>query len=114
LRDDAEIEPVDGRGRLTVDGGVKILQGLGEALLAKRDQAEKMQGFCMVWGELERLPVGRFGLCQAIGLLMDASLFEPGFDRRRGTLVRYSSFGFLTASLGSIHDASTAAGRERS
>jgi hypothetical protein len=73
-----------------------------------------MQGFCMVWGELERLPVGRFGLCQAIGLLMDASLFEPGFDRRRGTLVRYSSFGFLTASLGSIHDASTAAGRERS
>jgi hypothetical protein len=93
---------------------MKIFQGLGEALLPVRDQAEEMERFCMVWRKFERLPVGRFCLCQAVGLLMDASLFEPGFDRRRGALVWYSSFGFLTASLGSIHDASTAAGRERS
>ena len=65
---------------------MKILQGLGEALLAVRDQAEEMEGFCMVWRKFERLPVGRFCLCQAIGLLMDASLFEPGFDRRRGSV----------------------------
>ena len=64
-----------------------------------------MKGFGMLWRESERLPVGGFRFGQTAGLLMPASLLKPNLDRRRRALF---SCGFLTASLGSIHDASAA------
>ena len=60
----------------------------------------------MLWREFERLTVRCFCLAQPVGLLMDPSLREPGLDRLRLVPGRFPSCGFLTASLGSIHDAS--------
>jgi hypothetical protein len=66
-------------------------------------QAEEMERFCVVWGKFEGLPVRRFCFRETTGLLVRASLFEPGVDLPGRALV---SSRFLTASLGSIHDAS--------
>lgn len=103
LRNDPKIEPVHGRGSLLFDGGMEIFQGFGETLLPVGHEAEQVERFGMVRGEIECLPVGGFRLEKTTGLLMHPALIEPGFDRRRGA---GSSNGFLTTSLGSIHDAS--------
>ena len=60
----------------------------------------------MLGGETMRLPVGGFRLKQPTLPLVETSLFEPSVD---GGPVALSACGFLTASLGSIHDASAAA-----
>ena len=62
----------------------------------------------MMWGETKRLPVRRFGLNKAALPLVKTSLFQPPVDGGRVAL----ACRFLTASLGSIHDAS-AGGQER-
>src|SRR5262249_49097606 len=108
LRDDAEVEPIDGRS-LSFNRRMKIVQRFGKALLSIGDKAEQMERFWMIGREFECLTVSRFRLRQAMRLLMEASLFEPRFDRRRRALAWCPSCRFLTASLGSIHDASAAA-----
>jgi hypothetical protein len=66
-------------------------------------EAQKMKRFCMVRGQFEGLPVRRFCFDETAGLLKCASLFEPGIDLPGRAFVLRR---FLTASLGSIHDAS--------
>jgi hypothetical protein len=83
VRDNAEVEPVEGRRSLPLNRRMKIVQGLGKALLSIGHQAEKMEGFGMVGREFERLTVRGFCLRQPMRLLMDASLLEPGLDRLR-------------------------------
>ncbi len=112
LRDDAEVEPVHRRGRLSLHRRMKIVQRFRKALLAVGDQAEEVQGFRMIGQELECLSVGRFGFGEALRLLMNPSLLEPTLNRCRCALMWVSTLCCLTPSLGSIHDAPTAAGPE--
>ena len=57
----------------------------------------------MVRREAKRLTVGSFRLNKTALPLVETSLFQPSVY---GGLVPLSPCGFLTASLGSIHDAS--------
>ena len=59
----------------------------------------------MVGRESKRLPVGGFCFNETTLALVKSSLVQPAVDRGP---VGLSACGFLTASLGSIHDASAA------
>ncbi len=59
----------------------------------------------MLGGENKRLPVGGFRLNETTLALVETSLVQPAVDHGP---VGLSACGFLTASLGSIHDASAA------
>ena len=74
-----------------------------KALLSVCHQSQEMEGFGMLGGESKRLPVGGFRLNETTFALVETSLVQPAVDRRP---VALSACGFLTASLGSIHDAS--------
>ena len=68
-------------------------------------QSQEMEGFGMVGGKSKRLPVRGFCLNETTLALVETSLVQPAIDRGP---VGLSACGFLTASLGSIHDASAA------
>ena len=101
VRDNAEVEPVDGGRGVSCNRCMKIVQGLGKAVLPVRDEAKEMKRFRMVRGKFERLAVRRFRFNETTGPLVCASLFEPGVDLPSRAVV---SPRFLTASLSSIHD----------
>jgi quercetin dioxygenase-like cupin family protein len=64
-----------------------------------------MKRFRMMRRQVQSLPVRRLCFLETAGLLMGASLLEPGIDLPGGASLPPP---FLTASLGSIHDASAA------
>jgi hypothetical protein len=85
---------------------MKIFQGFRKAVLPVHHQTEKMKRFRMVRGKLEGLPVGSFGFHEATGLLERTPLLKASVERRHLVGLASPSCGFLTPSLGSIHDAS--------
>jgi quercetin dioxygenase-like cupin family protein len=64
-----------------------------------------MKRFRMMRRQVQSLPVRRLCFLETAGLLMGASLLEPGIDLPGRAFLPPC---FLTASLGSIHDASAA------
>jgi hypothetical protein len=76
-----------------------------KALQSVCHQSQEMEGFGMVGRESKRLPVGGFCFNETTLALVKSSLVQPAVDRGP---VGLSACGFLTASLGSIHDASAA------
>jgi hypothetical protein len=79
-------------------------------MLPVRHEAEEMESFRMLRGEIERMAVCRFGLGEAAGPLMDSSFFKPRLNRRRGAVMPHR---FLTPSLSPIHDASQRVAEKR-
>jgi quercetin dioxygenase-like cupin family protein len=64
-----------------------------------------MKRFRVMRRQIQSLPVRRFCFLETAGLLMYAPLLEPGIDFPGRAFLPHR---FLTASLGSIHDASAA------